>query len=155
MLCSVCSGGRPLVARGDLLSELGGSQQALDDAVQRLGLVFVAVFGSYARRRPEPGEDSDVDIAVLGCRRDRSLECLEALGAALPWAPLDLVRLEAIDPVFRQEIMDCAVLLSGDPDRFHAYRAFAYRDFVDSADLRALERTLFHRKLARIQEQLS
>jgi hypothetical protein len=58
------------------------------------------------------------------------------------------------DPLFRWEIMDRATLLYGDLDEFLEYRAFAYRDFVDSADLRALERTLSDYKLERIRERL-
>jgi len=34
------------------------------------------------------------------------------------------------------------------------YRAFAFRDFVDSGDLRALERRLSEKKLERIKEIL-
>jgi hypothetical protein len=50
--------------------------------------------------------------------------------------------------------MERATLLFGDVDEFLEYRAFAYRDFVDSADLRALERTLSDYKLKRIRERL-
>jgi hypothetical protein len=42
----------------------------------------------------------------------------------------------------------------GDPDLFFDYRAFAFRDFVDSADLRRLEHALFRRKMAWIGKQL-
>ncbi|MCG6867598.1 MAG: hypothetical protein LJE91_02380 [Gammaproteobacteria bacterium] len=47
--------------------------------------------------------------------------------------------------------MQSGRLLDGDPDLFCEYRAYAYRDFVDSADLFALEQTLFEKKMARIK----
>lgn len=127
----------------------------LDAVVHRFSLRLVAVFGSYARHDPPPGPDSDLDIAVLGCRRELVIECLDAFGEVFPRVPIDLVRLEDADPLFRQEIMESAVRLAGDPDLFYEYRAFAYRDYIDSADLFALEQTLFRKKMTRLRERLS
>jgi uncharacterized protein len=69
-------------------------------------------------------------------------------------ASLDLAFLDHADPLFRWEIMRQGVLLWGDPDDFLEFRSFAFRDFVDSEDLRALERILFEKKLAYIRRQL-
>ena len=65
------------------------------------------------------------------------------LSEALGPLPLDMARIESAGALFRHEIMRVAILLYGDPDLFCEYRAYAYRDFVDSADLLALEETLF------------
>ena len=46
------------------------------------------------------------------------------------------------------------VLLWGDPVLFSEYRAYAYRDFTDAADLFALERALFAKKMKRLEEEL-
>jgi hypothetical protein len=46
------------------------------------------------------------------------------------------------------------VLLFGDVDEYLEARAFAYRDFIDSFDLRRLGQMLFEKKLNRIGEQL-
>jgi uncharacterized protein len=81
--------------------------------------------------------------------------CHEALADVFPDAPLDLVLLPDADPLFRWEITRAGVLLWGDPLDFLEYRAFAYRDFVDSAGLRALERVLFEKKMALIRERLN
>ena len=123
----------------------------LDEAVARLGLRLVVLYGSHARGRPPPGPDSDVDVAVLGCPARRLLDCYQALAPAFPGAPIDLVRLEEADPLFRQEIMSAGVRLAGDLDLFCDYRSYAYRDYVDSADLRALERALFQKKMGRLR----
>ncbi|GAB4471894.1 MAG: hypothetical protein OHK0044_15280 [Burkholderiaceae bacterium] len=128
-------------------------RKRLAETAAGFGLRLVVLFGSHARGRQRP--DSDCDVAVAGCPRQRFWELNDALQEALTGsALLDLVRLEDADPLFRQEIMRDAVLLYGDPDLFCEYRAFAYRDFVDSADLFELERTLLRRKLARLKETL-
>lgn len=95
-----------------------------------------------------------MDIAVLGCPRDKSWDCFRALSDAVGDAELDMVHLESADALFRYEIMQQAVLLYGDPDLFCEYRAFAFRDFTDSADLFELERALFQKKMAHIKAAL-
>lgn len=133
-------------------------QAALESASRRLGLRRVVLFGSHATAEPAPGPDSDVDVAVSHTGpRDRSAfwELHDALGEVFPGRPLDLVFFEDADPLFRWEIVRHGVLLYGDPLDYLEYRAFALRDFVDSADLRALERVLFEKKMAFIRRRLS
>lgn len=120
----------------------------------KLGLPLVVLYGSWARKRPAPGPESDVDVAILGCAKERYWDCYKGLSECVAAGPLDLVRLDDADPLFRWEIMERAALLYGDPDLFCEYRAFAYRDFVDSADLLKLEDVLARKKLARLGEQL-
>jgi len=126
-------------------------KQRLSSVIDELGLGMVVLFGSYAKRRPAPGPGSDVDVAAYGCPSDQYWACYRALAEVFGDADLDLVRLEDADPLFRHEIMQSGRLLDGDPDLFYEYRAYAYRDFVDSADLFALEQTLFEKKMARIK----
>lgn len=129
-------------------------KERLAAAARRLGLRLVVLYGSYATLRPEPTSESDVDIAVLGCQADKFWECYMTMSEALGSLPVDMVRIEDADALFRHEIMRAAILLYGDPDLFCEYRAYAYRDFVDSADLLALEEVLFQRKMAHIKERL-
>lgn len=120
----------------------------------RFGLRLVILFGSRAERNSAAGPDSDCDIAVLGCPKGEYWELFKALQDAVPDAPVDLVEIERADPLFRHEIFRNSVLLYGDPDLFCEYFGFAYKDFVDSADLRELEHTLFTKRMARIRERL-
>ena len=136
------------------MSELSFDPQALHAVAAGLGLKLVVLYGSHARQRPPPGPDSDVDLALLGCPREKLLEADLQLSGLFPNHDLDVVRLEDADPLFRQEIMSVGRLLWGDPDLFCEYRAYAFRDYVDSADLRRLEQTLQRRKLAWLEEQL-
>jgi len=129
-------------------------KQRLATATREFGLGLVVLFGSHAKGRPIPGPESDVDVAVYGCPRDKYWECYKALDEVFAEVDLDLVRLEDADPLFRYEIMQSGRLLDGNPDLFCEYRAYAYRDFIDSADLFALEQTLFEKKMSRLREQL-
>lgn len=129
-------------------------KERLAAASHRLGLRLVVLYGSHATHRPEPTPESDVDIAVLGCQADKFWDCYMALSEMLDKHSLDMVRIEDADALFRHEIMRAGILLYGDLDLFYEYRAYAYRDFVDSADLLAIEETLFQRKMAHIKEHL-
>lgn len=127
-------------------------QGQLSKAASALGLRLVVLYGSYAKRRADT--ESDLDIAVLGCPAEKYLECYKFLSDIFEQYDLDMVRLEDADALFRHEVMHEGVLLYGSPDPFFEYRAFAYRDFVDSADLFALEEVLFRKKMDRIKGQL-
>ncbi|TVP93422.1 MAG: nucleotidyltransferase domain-containing protein [Thioalkalivibrio sp.] len=135
-------------------SELRFDPEELASVAHEFGLRLVVLFGSHARRNPPPGPASDVDVALLGCDGKRFWKCHKALSEALSTYDLDLVRMEDADPLFRHEILSVGRLLWGNPDLFFEYRAFAFRDFVDSADLRRLEHALFRRKMAWIGKQL-
>jgi predicted nucleotidyltransferase len=131
--------------------------EELERTCERLGVRLLVLFGSHSPGGLAPGPGSDVDVA-LSFHRDAArvavLDLHEQLAAAFPGGQLDIVLLHDADPLFRWEIMERATLLYGDVDEFLEYRAFAYRDFMDSADLRALERTLSDRKMKRIRERL-
>ncbi len=117
------------------------------------GIRLAVLFGSRTHGQARP--ESDWDVAVAGCPPGRIWELSSALQRALTsGVVVDLVRLEDADTLLRQEIMREAVLLYGDPDLFCEYRAFAFRDFVDSADLFALEHTLLRKKLDWLRERL-
>lgn len=133
---------------------LNVDRQRLASAARKYGLRLVVLFGSHAKRRPEPGAESDVDVAVYGCPREQYSDCHRALSESFGPAELDLVRLEDSDALFRYEIMQQGILLYGDPDLFCEYRAYAFKDFTDSADLFALEEKLFKKKMARLGKLL-
>ena len=127
-------------------------REQLASAARQLGLRLVVLYGSYAKRHASA--ESDLDIAVHGCPAEKFWECYMSLSELFRGYSLDMVRLEDADALFRHEIMRDGVLLYGNPDLFCEYRAFAYRDFVDSADLFALEEVLFRKKMDRLKEQL-
>ena len=125
---------------------------ALARAAEALGLRLVLRFGSRATESAMPVEpESDLDIAVLAGDRWVSLmEVYTALQPAFPGVELDVVLLNEADPLFRHEVLRQSDLLFGDPDVYAEYDAYAYRDFMDSADLREIEDVLSRRKLQRL-----
>ncbi len=132
-------------------------RQLLDESCQRIQARMVILFGSHAPGGLAPRPESDVDLAVAferEARRPSYLELFDALATAFPEHTPDPVRIADADPLFRWEITNRGVLLYGDIDDFLELRAFAYRDYVDSADLRELERVLFEKKMARVGERL-
>lgn len=128
---------------------------ALAAAVAETGARFVVLFGSRVTGRPQPTAESDLDLAVRLGRADagaRFWDVREAFAGVFAGYSLDLVLLDTADPLLRWEAMGPGVLLAGDVDEFLEYRAYAYRDFVDSADLRELEECLLRKKLQHLRE---
>lgn len=128
------------------------NEAVLRAAAVRLGLRLVVRFGSRATGAvPPPAPGSDLDIAVLAGERWVTLaEVYAVLADAFPGVELDLALLNDADPLFRFEVFRRSDLLFGDPDVYAEYQLYAYRAFMDSADLRALESALSRRKLQRL-----
>ena len=123
---------------------------------RRRRLKFIILHGSYATGRTHP--HSDLDVAVLGkseITRDELLdlyaEIAEVLGD-LPERELDLKTLHRKDPLFLYQVMKDSRLLFGNPTEYHEFKAYAFRQFHDSRDLRRLERILTYRLLERIKQ---
>ncbi|MBW3630419.1 MAG: nucleotidyltransferase domain-containing protein [Gemmatimonadetes bacterium] len=117
---------------------------------ERLELRLVVLFGSRAAGSRPPASDSDLDLALRAGPAGVPgglLACYDELSQVFQGETLDLVLLAKADPLLRYEVMRAGILLHGDSGEFLEYRAYAYRDFVDSADLRDLEATLFRKKL--------
>jgi len=133
--------------------------ERLAEAAEILSLRLVVAFGSRAGGRLPPRTESDLEVAVLRGRGPGDpapfAACYRALSGVFPVASLDLAFLDTADPLFRHEIMRQGTLLHGDPDLFADYRSFAYRDFVDSEDLRLLEQRLFRKKMEYLRSELS
>jgi predicted nucleotidyltransferase len=129
----------------------------LETVCDRLGLRPVVLFGSRSTGSPPPTPESDLDVAIRvhPGEAERSLWAYyQELSEVFGGYSLDLVLLNDADPLLRHEVMEGGTLLHGDPDHFLEYRAYAYRDFVDSADLRALEGSLFQKKMAYLRGEL-
>ena len=124
-----------------------------------LGIRLVILFGSRAKATPRAAPGSDMDVAVLLPQAWTSgevfLKCLAEFSEIFTDYDLDLVPLNNVDPLFRYEIMRDGVLLYGNVDDFLEYKAFAFRDFGDSEDLRTLEEKLFQKKMAFIRHELN
>jgi len=122
-----------------------------------LDLRMVILFGSRATGRPVPSAESDLDLAVLGNSPYSSKDFHKwygPLSEVFFSFTLDLALLCTADPLFRHEIFRDGILLYGSLDDYYDKKMLAYRMFVDSYDLRALENALFIKKMAYIREEL-
>ncbi len=122
------------------LEEAAGSDPCLEEVRlklrrlgPRLGLRYVLVFGSLARR----GCGRDVDLAVKLGRRPRSLLEVGRLQAILEdelGAPVDLVVLDArVPPVLAKTIVDEAVLVYGNAEEAQRDLLRLYKLYLDHA----------------------
>ncbi len=159
-LPSVWNSGKPMRA-GSFISEsmdnLAIDESRLAAVCAEHNLRLLILHGSRATHSPPPGPDSDLDLAVWMPGVDFH-ECFRALYTRLasifPGYNIDLSLLNRVDPLFRYEVTSHGKLLYGDVDDFLEYQSYAYRAFVDSSDLRALEDILFRKKMDRIHEIL-
>ena len=69
----------------------------------------------------------------------------EALGTAVT-GELDVKFLDSSDPLLRYFVVRDGCLLAGDPQAYQEFKAFAFRDYLDSWDLRRLERRMIRHK---------
>lgn len=126
------------------------SLPTLGAVARQMGLRLVVRFGSRASGAvPPPTPESDIDLAVLAApgRTISPVEVADALADVFPTLDPDVAILNDADPVFLDEIFRRCDLLWGDPLLFAEWQAYAWRQFTDSADLRAVERELSRRKL--------
>lgn len=123
-----------------------------------LEIRLLILFGSRARTGQRVQPESDLDLGVLfrpGVEDLRFTLCLDRLSEVFPGYSLDLGFLNQADPLFRFEVVQEGVLLYGEEMDFLEYKAFDFRDFMDSKDLRNLEKKLFEQKMAYILKELN
>jgi predicted nucleotidyltransferase len=124
----------------------------------RYGLKLIILHGSYVTGKAHP--HSDLDIAVSGLRemdKDKFWDLYGELADILdddPERELDLKTLDRKDPLFLYQVMKDSRLLYGSPSEYQKLKAYAFRLYQDSRDLRRLERVLTHRLLERIKQDV-
>ena len=131
--------------------------EKLDRVCRNFRIRLLILFGSRATSPPLITPESDLDLAVLlnpEQPANRFIECIQDLFELFSLYDADIALLNYTDPLFRYEVMKDGVLLFGDLDDFLEYRAFAFRDFMDSKDLRDLEEQLYNKKMAYIRKEL-
>jgi predicted nucleotidyltransferase len=113
-------------------------------------LRFIILHGSYAKGKEH--SESDFDIAVLGNQVIGFRELMEVQDSfdevfdGMHIYNLDVKSLDRVDPLFRFLVVRDSILLAGDPHDYNEFKAYAFRDYVDSADLRMLERRMVESK---------
>ncbi|TSC77739.1 MAG: hypothetical protein G01um101433_492 [Parcubacteria group bacterium Gr01-1014_33] len=113
-------------------------------------LRFIILYGSHAKGTE--AEESDMDIAIL---RDLKITAedfmnilrdLETSAGAYATGGIDLVLLHNADPLLRHLVARDGILLYGNPTAYEEFKAFAFRAFLESEDLRRLELVMIRAK---------
>lgn len=132
-------------------------KEKLEEIGRSRSLRFIILHGSYAAGTPQPG--SDLDIAILGRRHLSFDEVLEIHGELSQIfddnkeRELDLKTLHGVDSLFRYEVTRDGARLYGNQTDYDEFKAYAYRDYVDSSDLRELEFTLLKKSISALTER--
>ncbi len=128
----------------DILTQMG----------QKYNLRFIILHGSHAHGATHM--DSDLDIAVLGEKKPSVKKFLamysdfsDLFGDSKD-RELDFKTLHHTDPLFRYLTVRDGVLLHGDSLEYSEYRAYAFKDFIDTADLRNLETIITKKRQAQL-----
>lgn len=122
---------------------------------QKRRLRFVILHGSYATGKERPG--SDLDIALVG-KQGLSFNDTMAIYEALDGVfgdskerELDVKTLHHADPLFRYLVIRDGILLYGDPTDYNEFKAYAFRDYMDTKNLRELESALLKKSIRAIE----
>lgn len=119
------------------------------EIAKKHGLKLVVLYGSQATGKAKP--NSDIDIAILGKRRidfKKHIELIGEFAGVFRTDEVDVKLLHDTNPLFRYQVMRDGVLLYGENYDFVSFRAYAFRDYMDSQDL-------IHFKQMMIQKRIS
>jgi predicted nucleotidyltransferase len=123
-------------------------KQKIEKIGKDFNLKLLLIYGSYAKGNQR--KDSDLDIAFLGNTRI-DFDTYFKLHASLADVfgdvdrALDVVDMRNKDPLFLHQIAKSPRLLYGRTIDYNEFRAFAFRNYMDSKDIRELEKTLVFR----------
>lgn len=132
-------------------------KEKLIEVGQKFNLCFIILHGSYAKNKPHSG--SDLDIALLGNKfiesRDffKIYDELAELFGDCRERELDLKTLHHVDPFFRYQVVKDGVLLYGNSLAYEEFKAYAFRDYIDSFDLRRLELILLKKSIGELSKK--
>lgn len=135
--------------------EITDAQRAQVQAIgEKFGLKLILLYGSYAKGTQT--ELSDLDIACLGKKPIDFETHIELYGELARVfgdieRDLDVQILDRKDPLFLYQVAKNSALLYGSTLDYNEFRAYAFRAYHDSRDLRELQ----DRLMMRYQEHLN
>ena len=117
------------------------SKKKIDQIAKKHKLDFVILHGSQVSDVVK-GPETDVDIAIYrngGIKAKEYLNIYSEFMHIFKGEELDLKTLHQVNPLFRFYVVRNSQLLYGDKTEFNEFKAYAYRDIVDSYSLIKLE----------------
>lgn len=128
-------------------------KQQIAQIVKKYDLDFVVFFGSQLEGNTH--KESDLDIAVKGSRTDnykRFGEIFNAFSEVFLGANVDLRFIKNAEPVFLYELFMKGQFLGGDIQDFLNYKAFAYKNYIDSSPLLELKKRLLKKRQKKLNK---
>lgn len=114
-------------------------------------LCYVVLYGSYAKGQARP--NSDIDIAILGKKFIEFQELINLINEFVDIFETDEVDIKSLhhtDALFRYQVTRDGILLYGDQHEYNHFKAYTFRDYMDSEDLFRLRDLLTQKRLNRL-----
>ena len=124
----------------------------IEKIAQKNNLKFVILYGSRARQKSRP--DSDLDLAVLGEKEIGFKEILllfNQFSELFSGQELDVKSLHHTEPLFRYLVVQDGILLYGNKTDYMEFKAYAFRDYTESASLFHLQEILNQKRLKKLK----
>jgi len=115
---------------------------------EKYQLKLVVLYGSQATGKAK--SNSDIDIAILGERRidfDKHIELINEFTSLFQTDEVDVKLLHDTNPLFRYQVMRDGILLYGKDYDFSSFRAYAFRDYMDSQSLLRLKQVMNKKRI--------
>lgn len=129
-------------------------KQLAEKIVKKYDLDFVIVFGSQINGNAR--KNSDLDVAILNHKSNGSYKKYGVLfsefSKIFPKFNIDLRLIQGAEPVFLYNVFIKGKFLAGDLQKFYSYKAFAYKNYIDSQSFFALKHKLLHKRQQEIAE---
>ena len=120
----------------------------IDKIAGKYGLKLAILFGSQATGKAHQG--SDTDVAVLGEKKlsfEDIINLNNEMAEAFQVREIDVKSLHNNDPLFRYQVMRNGKLLHGKNYDYHSFKAYAFRDFIDSRDILDLKEIMVKKRV--------
>jgi predicted nucleotidyltransferase len=126
-------------------------QKKIDEVAKAHDLKLMLLFGSHAKGTAK--SDSDLDVAVLGNNpigTDQIIDLNNDLAEVFQVKEIDVKSLHNTNPLFRFQVTKDSKLLYGRRRDYLAFRAYAFRDYIDSQSLLRLKEKLIQKRLNKL-----
>jgi len=131
------------------------TQKQTEGIVRNRGLRFAVIFGSRANGKAR--QDSDLDIGILDPKPEtyrRFGEIFNDFSNVFRGYNVDLRMIKGSEPVFLYNVLMKSQFLCGDRQDFYNYRAFAYKNFVDSKPLFELKTKMLQKQQKFLKQKI-
>lgn len=128
-------------------------KQKIAQVAKKYGLDLVLLFGSRANGKAR--QNSDLDIAILDSKPEtynRFGNLFNKFSDIFSGINVDVRFIKNSEPVFLYNVFSDGKLLYGDTQEYLNYKAFAYKNYVDSKPLFELKNRLLKKRQKKLNK---